>query len=165
MFLDGDGLPSYVNEFPPSMIPASDLNGDGEEDNDSSSTLLGGHAIVYVSNMDAGIRFYSEKLGMRLTNRFGDDFATVEAGNFILAIHPKTPMTPDPGTKGSVMLGLQVDEPLDRVVSRLTERGVQMTGSNAPRTSENLVEFEDEDGNTIYLWEARAIASRAAVLR
>jgi catechol 2,3-dioxygenase-like lactoylglutathione lyase family enzyme len=160
-FLDVDGLPSYVNEFPPNMIPDSDLNGDEEEEGESSSTLPGGHAIVYVSNMDAGIRFYSEKLGMQLTNRYGNNFATVEAGNFILAVHPKTPNTPDPGKKGSVALGLQVDEPIERVVSRLSERGVRISGESAVPDAGRRVEFEDEDGNAIYLWEVTAAASRA----
>ena len=140
----------------PTCCPSRIWGANTSKDEESSSQLVaGGHAIVYVSNMDAGVRFYSEKLGLKLTNRYGDNFATVEAGNFILAIHPKTPRTPDPGTKGSVMLGLQVDEPMERVVSRLTERGVRMTGENVPPDSERLVEFEDEDGNAIYLWEAR----------
>ena len=46
---------------------------------------------------------------------------------------------------------------------RLTERGVTITGEHAPPDSGTRVEFEDEDGNAIYLWEAavsRAAASR-----
>lgn len=31
--------------------------------------ISGGNATVYVSDMDAGVRFYSEKLGLSLTNR------------------------------------------------------------------------------------------------
>lgn len=164
MFTDLDGLPTYINEFPPTMLPESDLGTSGNQKERRSPELVGGgHAIVYVSNMDAGVRFYSEKLGLKLTNRYGDQFATVEAGRFILAIHPKTPRTPDPGKKGSVALGFQVDEPMDRVVSRLTGRGVRMTG-NMP-DPERLVELEDEDGNAIYLWEATAAESRVAASR
>jgi catechol 2,3-dioxygenase-like lactoylglutathione lyase family enzyme len=165
MFTDLDGLPTYINEFPPNMLPESDLGTNRSKEAESSSELVaGGHAIVYVSNMDAGVRFYSEKLGLKLTNRYGDQFATVEAGKFLLAIHPKTARTPDPGKKGSVAIGFQVDEPMDRVVSRLTERGVRMTG-NVPPDSERLVELEDEDGNAIYLWEATAAAARVAASR
>jgi len=165
MFTDLDGLPTYINEFPPNMLPESDLGTNRSKEAESSSELVaGGHAIVYVSNMDAGVRFYSEKLGLKLTNRYGDQFATVEAGKFLLAIHPKTARTPDPGKKGSVAIGFQVDEPMDRVVPRLTERGVRMTG-NVPPDSERLVELEDEDGNAIYLWEATAAAARVAASR
>jgi catechol 2,3-dioxygenase-like lactoylglutathione lyase family enzyme len=161
-----DGLPTYINEFPPNMLPDSDLgpralSADSAEPS-SPQLVSGGHAIVYVSNMDAGVRFYSEKLGMRLTNRYGDNFATVEAGNFILAVHPRTPRTPEPGKKGSVVLGLQVDEPMERVVSRLADRGVRLAGESVPPDSDTRVEFEDEDGNALYLWEAKAAASRVA---
>jgi catechol 2,3-dioxygenase-like lactoylglutathione lyase family enzyme len=133
---------------------------DGQE-----ATRPGGHAIVYVSNMDNGVRFYSETLGLPLTNRYGNHFATVEAGSLVLAIHPKTPNTPDPGTKGSVSLGLQVDEPLARVVTRLTERGVRFTGESPPPDAGGRVELEDEDGNPIYLWEPRAQSARATASR
>ena len=129
------------------------------------TTRFGGHAIVYVSNMDAGVRFYSEKLGLPLTNRYGDQVRDRRGRQSLLAIHPKTPRTPDPGKKGSVMLGLQVDEPMDRVVSLLTQRGVRMTGESAPPESGRRVEFEDEDGNPIYLWEPRAASARATASR
>jgi catechol 2,3-dioxygenase-like lactoylglutathione lyase family enzyme len=158
MLVDLDGFPTYVNEFPPDMISLTDLGGRPHARESSPGPRFGGHAIVYVSNMDAGVRFYSEKLGLPLTNRYGDHFATVEAGSLVVAIHPKTPRTPDPGKRGSVMLGLQVDEPMERVVSRLTERGVRMSGESAPPDSGTRVEFEDEDGNPIYLWEPRAAA-------
>jgi catechol 2,3-dioxygenase-like lactoylglutathione lyase family enzyme len=163
MILDLDGLPTYVNEFPPDMIPESDLAKEsGADEATSADTRLGGHAIVYVSNMDAAVRFYSEKLGLPLIYRFEDKFATVEAGNLSLAIHPKTPNTPDPGKKGSVALGLQVDEPIEGVVSRLSERGVRISSESAVPDAGKRVEFEDEDGNSIYLWEVKAISARAA---
>ena len=161
-----DGLATYINEFPPDMVPESDLAERTRAEQRSAPALVsGGQAIVYVSNMDAGVRFYTEKLGLKLTYRFEDKFATAEAGKLLLAIHPKTPHTPDPGKKGSVSLGLQVDEPMERVVSRLTERGVRVTGEIAPPDSGSRVEFEDEDGNPIYLWEPRAATSRAAASR
>lgn len=166
MLLDLDGLPTYVNEFPPDIVPPTDSGGEtGEAERHMSDTRFGGHAIVYVSNMDAGVRFYTEKLGLPLISRFEDKFAAVEAGTLSLAIHPKTPNTPDPGKKGSVALGLQVDEPMERVVSRLSERGITIAGESAPPDSGQRVEFEDEDGNPIYLWEPRAASSRAAVAR
>jgi catechol 2,3-dioxygenase len=165
--VDQDGTPTYVWEFTPEMKAEGD---DGEDEDGIVSSpaaahmVSGGHAIVYVSNMDRAIRFYTETLGMKLTYRYGDHFATAEAGKLLLAIHPQTPRTPIPGTKGSVMLGLSVDEPIDRVVSRLAARGVRVGG--APGLPERLdavppvrtetdsfVELEDPDGNAIYLWE------------
>jgi catechol 2,3-dioxygenase len=167
MLLDLDGLGTYVNEFPPDLAGTRGLPRRGDMvaatvPGGQEAARFGGHAIVYVSDMDNGVRFYSEKLGLPLTNRFGDHFATVEAGSLVLAIHPKTPNTPEPGTKGSVSLGLQVDEPLARVVTHLTERGVRFTGESVPPDAGTRVELEDEDGNPIYLWEARAVSARTA---
>ena len=42
--------------------------------------ISGGNTTVYVSNLDAAIRFYTESLGLKLTNRFGDRWATIETG-------------------------------------------------------------------------------------
>ena len=86
--------------------------------------ISGGNATVYVSDMDAAVRFYSDTLGMKLTNRFGDHWATVEAGKSLtIGLHPASPDYPAPGTKGSVMLGLEIDEPIETVVARLKEKG------------------------------------------
>lgn len=149
---DQDGLGTYVHEFPPFMLEGVDA-GEPAGDNPADPTISGGHAIVYVSDMDAAVRFYSGTLGLTLTNRFGGNFATVEAGRLVLAIHPKTPRTPEPGTKGSVALGFTIDEPIDRVVSRLGARGVRFAGSIAGTETDRFVEFEDPDGNSLYLWE------------
>jgi catechol 2,3-dioxygenase-like lactoylglutathione lyase family enzyme len=116
--------------------------------------VAGGHAIVFVSNMDAGVRFYTETLGLPLTNRFDNHFATVEVGRrLVLGIHPRTPNTPIPGTKGSVTLGLVADEPLDAIITRLARRGVRLAGRSESARS---VDMEDMDGNVITLWEANA---------
>ena len=50
--------------------------------------------------MDAAVRFYMETLGLKLTFRFEDKIAGVEAGRLVVALHPETPNTPDPGRKG-----------------------------------------------------------------
>jgi catechol 2,3-dioxygenase-like lactoylglutathione lyase family enzyme len=105
--VDLDGLPTYVHEFPPDMLPESDLAGADDDAGAAAvvNAISGGHAIVYVSDMDAAIRFYTESLGLKLTNRFGDRFATVEAGRLVVAIHPRTARTPTAGGKGSVISG------------------------------------------------------------
>ena len=77
-----------------------------------------------------------------------------------IALHPKTPNTPDPGTRGSVTLGLVVDEPIDTVVSRLVQRGVRVT---ARSEKDRSVDIEDLDGNVITLWDAHTL--RAEVWR
>jgi catechol 2,3-dioxygenase-like lactoylglutathione lyase family enzyme len=130
-----------------------------EADRSSPSDALvsGGHAIVYVSDMDRAIDFYSRTLGLTLTNRFENHFATVEVGSLVLAIHPRTARTPIPGTKGSVTLGLVVDEPIDTVLARLAQRGVRIAGRSE---TAQFVDIEDPDGNVITLWEAKALTAK-----
>lgn len=124
--------------------------------------INGGNATVFVSDMDRAVRFYTEVLGLRLTNRFGDNWATVDAGKGLtIGLHPASPKYPAPGTKGSMMLGMEIDESIERVVTRLTERGVQIQGSIVRSEEGNFIHFEDPDGNEIYLWEVnRAVVPK-----
>jgi len=121
--------------------------------------ISGGNATVFVSNMDRAVRFYTEILGLRLTNRFGDHWATVEAGKGLtIGLHPASQKYPAPGTKGAVMLGLEIDDSIERVVARLSERGVAMQGSIVRDEAGNFVHLEDPDGNQMYLWEVNRLA-------
>jgi catechol 2,3-dioxygenase-like lactoylglutathione lyase family enzyme len=117
--------------------------------------ISGGNVTVMVSNMDASVRFYTEVLGMKLTNRFGDHWATVDAGRGLtIGLHPASAKYPAPGTKGGTLIGLEIDEPIQRVVDRLQNKGVRFLGpiiNDAGAGS--FVDLEDPDGNFIYLWE------------
>jgi predicted enzyme related to lactoylglutathione lyase len=116
--------------------------------------ISGGNATVFVSNMDNSVRFYTEVLGLKLTNRFGDSWATVEAGKGLtIGLHPASPKYPAPGTKGAMMLGLEIDEPIAGMVARLGGKGVRIKGSIVQDDPGNFVHLEDPDGNDIYLWE------------
>jgi catechol 2,3-dioxygenase-like lactoylglutathione lyase family enzyme len=120
--------------------------------------ISGGNATVMVSNMDAAVSFYTEVLGMKLTNRFGDHWATVNAGKGLtIGLHPASSKYPAPGTKGGILLGLEIDEPIEGVVARLTKQGVKFSAitKDAPGA---WVGFEDPDGNAIYLWEVNRAA-------
>jgi catechol 2,3-dioxygenase-like lactoylglutathione lyase family enzyme len=120
--------------------------------------ISGGNATVMVSNMDAAVQFYTEVLGMKLTNRFGDHWATVLAGKGLtIGLHPASPKYPAPGTKGAMLLGLEIDEPIEGVVARLSQRGVKF-GAVVRDTPGAWVGFEDPDGNAIYFWEVNRAA-------
>ena len=151
MMEDVDGNPTYIHEFPPEMIEADGVDAPGDA---ATALIAGGHALVYVSNMDQGVRFYSQVLGLPLTNRFDDHFATVEAGReLVIGIHPATKMAPPPGTHGAVILGLTVDEPIERVISLLSQRGVTVA---ARRAEQAELEIHDPDGNVIRILERSA---------
>jgi len=118
--------------------------------------VSGGHGIVYVSNLDVAIRFYSGTLGLKLAFRWDDKIAGVEAGRLVVALHPRTQHTPVPGTKGAMILGLQVDEPIERVMAVLAERGVRLTAGGGTTRSEPgaIISIEDPDGNLIEISES-----------
>lgn len=115
--------------------------------------ITGGNATVFVANMDRAVQFYTEVLGLKLTNRFGDHWATVEAGRLVIGLHPASPKYPAPGTKGGIMLGLEIDQPIEAVVASLNAKGVQMKGPIVRDEAGNFVHLEDPDGNEMYLWE------------
>ncbi len=116
--------------------------------------ISGGNATIIVANMDNSIRFYTEVLGLKLTNRFGNDWATVSAGEGLtIGIHPASPRYPQPGTKGSILLGLDIDVPIEKALSRLAGHGVEVKGSIVRSEPGNFAHLEDPDGNDIYLWE------------
>lgn len=115
--------------------------------------ITGGNATVFVSNMDNAVRFYTEILGLRLTYRFGDRWATVDAGKGLtIGLHPASPKFPPPGTKGGMMLGLEIGIPIEQATARLSERGVRVGGIIRDSTG-NFADCEDPDGNPICLFE------------
>jgi predicted enzyme related to lactoylglutathione lyase len=122
--------------------------------------ITGGNATVFVSNMDRAVEFYTQVLGLKLTNRFGDHWATVDAGKGLtIGLHPASPKYPAPGTKGAMMLGLEVNEPIAAVVAKLAEKGVSIKGSIVnDEGAGNFVHLEDPDGNEMYLWETNPAA-------
>ncbi len=118
--------------------------------------ITGGNATVFVKNMDTAVRFYTEALGLKLTNRFGNDWATVDAGKGLtIGLHPASSKYPAPGTKGSMMLGLEIDEPVEQALARLAGKGVRVTQSVERTEAGSFAHLEDPDGNEIYLWETK----------
>lgn len=116
--------------------------------------ISGGNATIIVADMDRSILFYTEVLGLKLTNRFGNNWATVSAGEGLtIGIHPASAKYPAPGTKGAIILGLDIDVPIEEAVSRLTHHGVAIIGSVVRSEPGNFAHLEDPDGNDIYLWE------------
>ena len=116
--------------------------------------ISGGNATIFVSNMDAAIDFYTGVLGLKLTNRFGDAWATVEAGKGLtIGLHPASPKYPAPGTRGAMVLGLEIDEQIEAVIARLSQKGVSIKGSITEDDAGKFASLEDPDGNQMYLWQ------------
>lgn len=124
--------------------------------------ITGGNATVFVSDLDRAVQFYTQVLGLKLTHRFGDHWATVDAGKGLtIGLHPARPNFPAPGTKGAIMLGLEIGDSIDEVVARLTARGVAMNGPIIRASEGSFAHFTDPDGNELYLilWAKEAAAA------
>ena len=116
--------------------------------------ITGGNATIFVSNMDTALKFYQDVLGLKVSNHYGDHWASVEAGSFTIGLHPKSDKYPAPGTLGSIMIGLGIDEPIDVAAARLRSLGVKNVGEIQRDQGGSFVHFYDPDGNELYLWES-----------
>ena len=123
-----------------------------------------GNVTVYVSDMDAAIRFFTNALGLTLTNRFGRQWATIHAGpsywttdevgaGLIIGLHPRSAKAPEPGTVGAIGFGVETYEPLTSVIPELTKRGVRVTSEIISFEAGNSVGFEDADGHASFVHE------------
>ncbi|HKE00219.1 MAG TPA: VOC family protein [Planctomycetota bacterium] len=119
----------------------------------------GGNATVYVRDMDRAVAFYSKTLGFRLTKRFENFWAEVDAGaGLTIGLHPAGHGM-EPGTKGGVQVGLIAAKPLEEIVKTLTGRGVAFEGPIVDGgEAGRFVSFADPDGNPIYVWEQTALS-------
>jgi catechol 2,3-dioxygenase-like lactoylglutathione lyase family enzyme len=111
-------------------------------------------ATLFVADMDRAVRFYTESLGMALQYRAGNEWAQIDAGGgFGIGLHPKE--ADKPAVPGSIQIGLNVDEPLEGVIAKLTSRGVVFAGPIKADGPIRLAFFKDPDGHVLYLCEYR----------
>lgn len=120
--------------------------------------IEGGTPTIYVSDMDRAVEFYTAVLGLRLESRFGNEWASVDAGRGLtIGLHPAAEGMGAPGTLGSINIGFNVTESLDEVVRTLENRGVTFDGPirGDANGSIRLAFFGDPDGNSLYLCESK----------
>ncbi|HWR82722.1 MAG TPA: VOC family protein [Candidatus Deferrimicrobium sp.] len=113
-------------------------------------------AVVFVSDIDRAVQFYTETLGLKLQFRAEDKWAEVDAGSgFTLGLHLAGSDSAKPGERGAISVGLNARKPLDQVVATLRSRGVIFRGPIQEDPPVRLAFFNDPDGNDLHLWESK----------
>jgi catechol 2,3-dioxygenase-like lactoylglutathione lyase family enzyme len=123
---------------------------------DEAHTMItGGNVTVFVADMDRAVRFYTDVLGLRLAQRFGDHWASIDGGpGLSIGLHPASAQSPA-GCPGSITIGLQVAANLRGEVERLRGRGVVFDGDIVDDGAVLFANFADADGNALYLCETK----------
>jgi predicted enzyme related to lactoylglutathione lyase len=110
---------------------------------------------IFVSNMDRAVRFYTEVLGMKVEYRFGDQWASLKTDDgMTVGLHPASKESPA-GRKGSITIGFEVSDSIERAVTSMKEKGVKFVGPIVDDKEIKAAHFEDPDGNEMYIVEAQ----------
>jgi predicted enzyme related to lactoylglutathione lyase len=114
------------------------------------------NAHYWTRQMDAGVAFYRDVLGLPLVARHGDDWAEFDVGGVRIALHG-TREGHAPPTEGATVV-FEVED-LDATIARLRERGVPLVGEvvDVPGTG-RFVSFRDPDGNLLQALEPGSAA-------
>jgi len=119
--------------------------------------IQGVTATIYVSNMDRAVDFYTKTLGLPLSGRWGDHYASIDLGRgAAIGLHPaETSGSPTPGTRGSIQVGLSVPAPIEQAIADLQSKGVVFRTPIIDDGPVRFAYFPDPDGNDLYLIEVR----------
>ena len=101
------------------------------------------YAIKFVSDMDAAVAFYRDKLGLTLgfQSPFWSEF---ETGETRLALHPASEENP----AGSVQLGLGAED-VDRFHAEALANGITFTSPPTDMHGARIARFRDCEGAEI----------------
>lgn len=125
-------------------------------------TITGGMPTIFVSDMDAAVRFYTEALGLKLLERYGGHWASIDGGHGLtIGLHPASAQNPA-GRAGSMTIGFRTSEPIRNAVATLRARGVIFRGDIVDDTQLLIAHFQDPDGNPFYLAEMKTEYRRDA---
>ncbi len=109
-----------------------------------------GNVTIFVSDMDRSVHFYTKILGLKLAQRFGNHWASVEAGRLTIGLHPASNANPA-GRNGSTQIGLELEGDIEDSVANLKQQGVQFLGPVSQDNAGKIAYFEDPDGNLLYM--------------
>jgi|ERR1043165_560809 catechol 2,3-dioxygenase-like lactoylglutathione lyase family enzyme len=114
------------------------------------SVITASLVMVYVSDMDRAIDFYTNKLGFTQKVRYGNDWAEIQAPGLIIALHPLRDKKID--YSHNMQIGFAVDG-FKKSISELKAKGVNIAEYDGDVV--HLAPFTDDDGNQMYLYANR----------
>jgi catechol 2,3-dioxygenase-like lactoylglutathione lyase family enzyme len=107
---------------------------------------------LHVSDEDSSVRFYTEVLGLKLAERYGNHWASVQAGSVKIGLHPASAQNPA-GRNGSITIGFAAVGGLEEIVKRLEARGVSFPYGIQNDKGGKFALFSDPDGHSLFLYE------------
>jgi catechol 2,3-dioxygenase-like lactoylglutathione lyase family enzyme len=110
--------------------------------------LTGSNVTIMVKDMDKSINFY-KSIGLKLRQRWGDNYAMIEGPGITLGIHPG-------GTKrsssGDLSIGFFVPS-FEKAEALLKKNKIKITLLANDGKSGKYVHFKDPDGTALYFVE------------
>ncbi|MEO8087230.1 MAG: VOC family protein [Bacteroidota bacterium] len=107
--------------------------------------LTGSNVTIMVKDMDTSIKFY-ESIGLKLQQRWGDNYAMIDGPGITLGIHPGG--KEDSGS-GDLSIGFMVDN-YNEAKSLLTKNNIKITQEAEDGKSGSYLHFNDPDGTALY---------------
>jgi predicted enzyme related to lactoylglutathione lyase len=108
------------------------------------------HVYYWTSDMDRGVAFYADVLGLNLLRREGSNWAEFEAGPIKFALHGA--VEGHPVAAGGATASFQVDD-LDAAVAAVESRGAAIGHRGEVGTEARYAILRDPDGNSVQLIE------------
>ena len=81
-----------------------------------------GNVTIMAKDMDRSVAFYTELLGLKLKNRYGNHWAEVEIPGITIGLHPAMSISSPERTK-DISIGFSVRD-LDSALQKLSSKGI-----------------------------------------
>ena len=106
--------------------------------------LNGSNVTIMVNDMNKSISFY-ESIGLKLKQRWGDNYAMMDGPGITLGIHPGGDAK---SSSGTTSIGFMIDD-CDVAKAMLEKQNVHVTSEDDGKSGLYL-HFKDPDGTILY---------------
>jgi catechol 2,3-dioxygenase-like lactoylglutathione lyase family enzyme len=112
--------------------------------------LTGSNVTIMVKDMNKSISFY-ESIGLKLQQRWDDNYAMMEGPGITLGIHPGAD---EESGSGDLSIGFFVDS-FEEAKDLLKKNNITITHEADDGKSGNFLHFNDPDGIALYFMEPK----------